>query len=257
VGWAIVLRRFAPTLLSPRGTSREVQSQPSRQRRDKHFRMHAPLLAVEYCPLSMAEKRRPTGLIDSLLAQRRRDPSLDALRRLLEPSKHRVFVSYHHKDEFYRAEFDRIAADVAINVSVSAGEIDDDNSTNYIKRLIQLDYITNASVVVVLIGPRTYCRKHIDWEIAAGLNKKVGDYSGLLGICLPNRTDFGAGNPLDVDSTPPRLVDNLRSGYAQAYDWTADVPTIGKWIATAFAARVEKAALIDNSRLQFARNLCD
>jgi hypothetical protein len=112
-------------------------------------------------------------------------------------------------------------------------------------------------VVVVLVGPRTYCRKHVDWEIAAGLNKKVGGYSGLLGIWLPNHPDYGAGKSWSSTNTPPRLADNIRSGYASAYDWTNDVETVRKRVQSAFDARVSKADQIDNSRIQYARNLCD
>src|SRR2546426_3884279 len=44
---------------------------------------------------------------------------------------------------------------------------------------------TCALPILVLVGPKTKCRKHVDWEISAGLNKKVGGYSGLLGVLLP------------------------------------------------------------------------
>jgi hypothetical protein len=88
-------------------------------------------------------------------------------------TKRRVFVSYHHKDEAWRREWERLFSGLFINHSVKPGEIDDSNSAEYIKRLIQVDYVTHASAMVVLIGPRTYCRKHVDWEISAALNKKT------------------------------------------------------------------------------------
>jgi hypothetical protein len=205
----------------------------------------------------MVERRRPSSPFESLFPARRVEPSLDDLYRILTPPKHRVFVSYHHKDEPYRTEWDRLFGSIMTNVSVRPGDIDDDNSTEYIKRLIQLEYVTNASVVVVLVGPRTHCRKHVDWEIAAGLNKKVGGYSGLVGIWLPNHPDFGKGRPWNLATTPPRLADNIKSGYAFAYDWTTDAEHVRKWVDAAFDARVTKVDKIDNSRLQYTWNLCD
>lgn len=170
-------------------------------------------------------------------------------------TRHRVFVSYHHKDEFWRQEWDRLFGRTLINLSVGPGEIDDENSAYYIKRLIQEDYITHASVVVVLIGQRTYCRKHVDWEISAGLNKKVGGYSGLMGIWLPDHPDFG-GEKYNSNIMPPRLADNLKSGYARAYDWTNNAESVRQWVEAAFQGRVDSES-IDNSRPQFVRNLCD
>jgi hypothetical protein len=177
--------------------------------------------------------------------------------RIGDSTKHRVFVSYHHKDEVYRQRWDRLFSDFFVNVSVKPGEIDDSSSAEYIKRLIQKEYVTQASVVVVLVGPKAYCRKHIDWEISAGLNKKVGGYSGLLGIWLPNHPDSGAGKPWSRPSTPGRLADNLASGYAKSKDWSEDAASVKVWIEQAFTSRIADAEKIDNSRIQMSHNTCD
>src|SRR5438067_1486452 len=101
--------------------------------------------------------------------------------------KHKNFISYYHKDdEAYRTAFERAFGHLFIGKSVSPGDIDPDNSAQYVKRLILESYITDASVVTVLVGPNTKKRKHVDWEIAAGLNRKAGGYSGLIGILLPS-----------------------------------------------------------------------
>ena len=171
-------------------------------------------------------------------------------------TKHRVFASFHHKDQVWRDLWDGITRTIAVNVSVGDGEIDDSSSAGYIKRLIQLEYITQASVVVVLIGPRAYCRKHIDWEISAGINAKVGGRSGLLGILLPNHPDFGKPN-YSYANVPPRLADNVQSGYAIVYDWTSDVAALKTRIELAFRNRVALSDRADNSRLQLAQNVCD
>jgi hypothetical protein len=175
---------------------------------------------------------------------------------LIRPTKRRVFVSYHHKDEEWRSEWERLFSAFFINHSVKPGEIDDSNSAEYIKRLIQVDYVTHASVMVVLIGPRTYCRKHVDWEISAALNKKLGGYSGLLGIFLPNHPNYGLAT-YTKSLVPPRLADNFDSGYSGSIDWTQDSNSVRKAVENAFAGRLSNSERIDNSRLQFMQNRCD
>ncbi len=172
-------------------------------------------------------------------------------------TRHRVFITYYHKDDdYYRNRFEDLFGHLFMNTSVKPGDIDTDVSTDYIKRLIQEDYITGSSVVLALVGPKTYCRKHVDWEISAGLNKKVGGYSGLLGLCLPTHPNHGE-DKYTQDIIPPRFVDNLKSGYANFYDWTASEDDIKKWIEQAFQSRTENAEKIDNSREQFKNNKCE
>lgn len=169
-------------------------------------------------------------------------------------TRHKVFVSYYHEDDqYYRNRFEELFGHLFINKSVNPGDIETDLSTEYIKRLIQLGYITDTSVILVLVGKKTYCRKHVDWEISAALNKKVGGYSGLLGLLLPARRDYGK-DTYDADTVPPRLVDNLKTGYAKLYDWTETATTIKRRIEDVFQARVDRADKIDNSRLQFRYN---
>ena len=100
-----------------------------------------------------------------------------------ESTKRRVFISYYHlEDESYRAAFEARYSHLFINKSVEPGDINSDNSDEYIKHLILDDYVRDASVITVLVGPNTKGRKHVDWEVSAGLNKKgssgnrVGDF---------------------------------------------------------------------------------
>lgn len=174
-----------------------------------------------------------------------------------EDEKHKVFISFYHKDDQeYRDKFEDLFGHLFINKSVEEGDIDEEDSDEYIKRLIQEDYITDASVLVVLVGQKTYCRKHVDWEISAALNKKVGGYSGLLGLLLPSYPGYGE-NKYDPDTIPARLNDNIKSGYAKLYKWTEDENKIQRRIEEAFQARVDKADKIDNSRKQMEYNTCE
>lgn len=165
-------------------------------------------------------------------------------------TKHRLFISYYHEDEYYRNKFEELFGDLFINTSVKYGEIDDSLSTEYIKRLIREKHITNSSVVVVLCGPKTYCRKHVDWEIYAGLYNNAG----LIGLILPNHNDYNK-TTWTSDSYPSRLEDNLRTKYAQLYYWTTNQQTMINHIEYAFNNRNQN--LIDNSRRQMKYNRCE
>ncbi len=174
-------------------------------------------------------------------------------------TQHKVFISYFHKDdECYKLEFEKKFDRLFIFKSVNPGEIDPDNSDGYIKRLIQSKYIEDASVVIVLVGPKTWSRKHVDWEISAGLNSKLGGYSGLVGILLP---EFPLqDNKYKPENLPQRLNDNVSSGYSKLYTWNDSYSSesrILEIVETAFNNRTKLADKIDNSRQQYQRNRTD
>ena len=181
--------------------------------------------------------------------------------------KHKVFISYHHeKDEHYKTEFERKCQDFIINQAVQFGDYNTNLSDEYVKRLIREDKISNSTVVVVLIGADTYKRKHIDWEIYAGLTDKAKGHSGLIGILLP--TYYSSlenynlcGRGYNEKTLPPRFLDNLKSGYAQLYHWNNTFlrvghrnPNIQYWIEEAFYRKDNHADKIKNSRLQMEYN---
>jgi len=177
----------------------------------------------------------------------------------LEKHKRKVFVSYYHKeDQEYRDKFEKQFGHLFISKSVEPGEIDSNISDEYIKRLIQEEYISDTSVLIVLIGQKTYLRKHVDWEISAALDKRVGNnYAGLIGLILPTKNDYGAEKSFNPITIPPRLYDNVKSGYAKIYDWTDSAENISGWIETAFKNRELLKEKIDNSREQYMRDLGD
>jgi hypothetical protein len=185
---------------------------------------------------------------------------LSSLAKLLaeQKGKHKVFVSYYHQDdEYYRIQFEQLFGHLFINKSVKPGDIDTDISTDYIKKLIQDNHISDASVLAVLVGPKTYCRKHVDWEMSAALNKKVNGYSGLIGLVLPTHPAYYSLNDkYDESTVPERLNDNVVTGYAKVYRWTEDSAKMEKYIEEAFNARIDKNTLIDNSRIQYQKNRC-
>lgn len=183
-------------------------------------------------------------------------------------TKHKVFISYHHaNDEDYKIEFEEKFEHLFINKSVQDGEYDEDLSDDYIKRLIQEEKITDCTVVVVLIGTETYKRKHVDWEISAGISGKVGGRTGLIGILLPSYYDSDENKSLEgagykSSTIPPRLYDNVETEYAKIYKWSNAIKKntdgeyrIKRWIDEAFDRKNDDSIKTDNSREQFKRNL--
>jgi hypothetical protein len=70
---------------------------------------------------------------------------------------------------------------------------------------------------------------------------------------LPDHPAYGK-DKYSKDDVPPRLVDNLKTGYAKLYDWTTSEKKIKAWIEDAFNARIDRKDKIDNSRDRFKYN---
>ncbi|SEL70063.1 TIR domain-containing protein [Parapedobacter koreensis] len=152
-----------------------------------------------------------------------------------ELPKRKTFISYYHDDDqWYKEAFKNLFEDLITHKSVEDGDIDSDNTDGYIKQLIQKDYLTDVTVLIVLLGPNTKHRKHVDWEISGALNLKVGDrYAGLLGLKLPSHPNFGSGQH-NYNNLPSRLSDNLKTEYAVIRDWTEDRAKNQEYIELAF-----------------------
>lgn len=148
-----------------------------------------------------------------------------------------VFISFYHKNEKYKNYLERVLKDLSINQSVHNGDIKVDNADDYIRHLIQDGYLKDTTVLIVLVGPNTKNRKHVDWEISGALDYKVGNrYAGILALHLPNHPDYGK-KTYTPSLLPKRLRANLESGYAAIYDWTTDRCALQQYIEEAFARR--------------------
>ncbi len=182
-------------------------------------------------------------------------------------TKHKVFISFHHANDIqYKKKFIEKFGNYFINKSVDKDEYGDALSDEYVKRLIREDKISDCSVVVVLIGAETYKRKHVDWEIYAGLSGKAGGYSGLIGILLPSYYSSSEnkdlnGSGYNSSTIPPRLNDNLESGYSFVYKWESASCLLSNGnyaiedlIEDAFNRKKNESDKIDNSRKQFEQN---
>lgn len=173
-------------------------------------------------------------------------------------TKRKTFVSFYHKDDQnYRERFENLFGDLVVSKSVDDGDIDSDTSDEYIKQLIQKNYLSDTTILVVLIGVKTKCRKHVDWEISGALNYKVGDnYAGLLGLFLPSHPNYGA-DKYTPDSIPKRLQANVKSGYAILRDWTDDRVKLQQYIEKAFAKRNESDKIVNKAIPQMQKNTCE
>lgn len=174
-------------------------------------------------------------------------------------SKRNVFVSYYHNDDQdKRQEFDNLFDDLIINQSVMLDEINGENSDDYIHRLINEGYMKDTTVLAVLLGPKTKCRKHVDWEIGGALHVKVGNrYAGLLGIRLPTHPEYGLGPDYNYpDNYPIRLAANLDSGYAIVADWTEERKAMQELIELAFSKRSQTDKIKNASIPRLAENSC-
>ena len=121
------------------------------------------------------------------------------------------------------------------------GDIDLNLRTETTYQKIRDEYISNATVTVVLIGPHTWRRKFVDWEIYSSLRHT--DYNGrcgLLGIFLP--TYPLPGNKYNPYTIPPRLHDNIECGYAVVRGWSTDPNEVKGWIHQAFTETKEGSA---------------
>lgn len=172
--------------------------------------------------------------------------------------KRKTFVSYYHRDDqSYRTLFENLFSDLVISKSVNDGDIDSDNRDGYIKQLVQKDFLSDVTILVVLVGPKTKCRKHVDWEIAGALNLKVGNsYAGLIGLLLPNHPDYGK-KTYSSDNLPKRLAANLKSGYAKLYDWSDDRVIMQNRIEAAFDRRNDDEKIVNLSIPQMQNNTCE
>ena len=111
--------------------------------------------------------------------------------------------------------------------------------------------------MVVLVGPKTKCRKHVDWEISGAISTRVGGNSGLIGILLPSHPDYGEGVKYSAENLPERLVANIESGYAKLYDWTEDRLKMQTFIETAFHGKSDTEKIRNKSIPQMDEDTCE
>jgi hypothetical protein len=164
------------------------------------------------------------------------------------PTKRKVFISYHHKnDQGWFNEFSRRFSDVhEVFCDKSLDNCIRSDDPEYVSRRIREDYIVGSSVTIVLCGAETWKRKYVDWEIYSTLHHQ----HALLGLGLPTAGKNERGEII----VPDRLVANVNSGYAHWIHWTNDPSILKQAIETAITRSVQ-TRFVDNSFQKMARNL--
>jgi hypothetical protein len=164
--------------------------------------------------------------------------------------RHKVFISFHHGDkkidpkcgEYWKERFEKLFHDqfeTIISRSVQDGDIQEGILTETTRRKIRDNYIAEATVTVVLIGPETWKRKHVDWEISSSLrDTKKNSRCGLIGIMLPTYKGYNKiTETYDPFTIPPRLFENEQCGFASIYLWNENPFIVQNWIHEAFLRR--------------------
>ena len=179
-----------------------------------------------------------------------------------QTDRHKVFISYYYEDdEVWKDRFIRMMGERIVDKSVKVGDIVDVNiPIDEALRQVREEHLAEATVTVVLIGPRTWQRKFVDWEIGATLrDTRMNPRCGLLGILLPHHPGYQQAEH-DPHLVPPRLADNCGGDnpFAHIYDWPGlrnkrRGAEVQGWIHKAYQRRTKQPDP-DNSYPLFARN---
>ena len=161
-------------------------------------------------------------------------------------TRRKVFVSFYRGDDEEVLSFARWARDCGAFVPKVvhegySGAWMDSTNPEYIMARIRHSFLVDSSVTMVLLGPCTHSRRYVDWELKASLRSGESyNPNGVLGVTLPS-----VGKRAIY--LPPRLEENLESGYACYYPTPSDAQELWSWIEDAYEARTKRLELIQNS----------
>jgi Thoeris protein ThsB, TIR-like domain len=164
-----------------------------------------------------------------------------------------VFISYDSADEYWRARFDDVFGRAFPYRFVRPDAVPDEGM-RYRRELHEKGYLSTETVAVVLIGPKTFSSRKVDWEVAAALGNGTSRPAGVLAMRLPTHEDYQkrSVNPRRI---PHRIADNLKSGYLKLYDWTESERELETRLYAALKDARARASLIANSRSLMERDI--
>jgi hypothetical protein len=166
-----------------------------------------------------------------------------------------LFVSYDHgQDDYWLVRFTDLFHDAYDIHSARTVDVEPEDSQQYIRDLIQGGYIVDGTVLVVLLGSRTFARKIVDWEIAAALETKPTRASGVIGLRLPTHLDFGKPT-VTPSRLPARLAENVKSGFCAVRDWTELPAQLQTWVHEAIRNAARKTHLVENTADPLKRDI--
>ncbi len=166
-----------------------------------------------------------------------------------------LFISYDHgQDDYWVVRFTDLFHHLFSIQTARTAAVEPEDSQQYIQGLIQGGHIMDGTVLVVLLGARTYARRIVDWEIAAALETKPVRASGVLGIRLPTHPDFGKPT-IAPSHVPARLAENVKSGFCAVRDWTEAPAQLHAWVNDAMRAASQKTHLVENTAAPLKRDI--
>ena len=129
----------------------------------------------------------------------------------------KTFISYDNSKEYKKDEVQKLINSQSNMKDISLDYAIDSEDNEYIRRTIRDNYITDATVLVVLVTKDTQGRKFIDWEIAAamynGEKRKDGKRNDICGIVI---VDY--------------FTNNIKSKYKEIKDKYVRYESNVKWI---------------------------
>ena len=150
----------------------------------------------------------------------------------------RVFISYHHmREQHIKEELLSLNKryQLFVDCSVTTGDIDERLAPQEIRQKLRREYLSESTVLLLIVGRETRYRKHVDWELYSSMyNGSTYGRSGVVVILAPDcQSDFytapfdrvkeglypGATNWKSIESReefesryehlPARIIDNL------------------------------------------------
>ena len=158
-----------------------------------------------------------------------------------------IFLAYDNSDEYWRLRFDDVFGQSFKCHQVSPLDAQGATGEDYVEKLTSSGMLTRETVMVVLIGPKAFASKKLDWEISAALKKKGGRPTGIVPVRLPNHEDHRK-KTVSPKRFPIRIVDNLHSGFLKLYDWTESPQELQTRLFAAEKDSRTKPNKADNSR---------
>ena len=165
-----------------------------------------------------------------------------------------IFLSYDGSDEYWRMRFDDVFGQDFTCSLVAPGDVRTAEGETYIGFLNDQGLLHKETVMVVLLGPKAFASKKLDWEIAAALNKKAGRPTGIVAVRLPNHEDHGK-KTVSPKRLPVRIADNLHSGHLKLYDWTESPRELESRLYAADKNARANAGKVDNKRKLMTRDM--
>jgi len=167
----------------------------------------------------------------------------------------KILVSYDpSNDEYWRIRFSDLFGQEHDVFSFKELSPDASEARAYAQTLSDKKIFDLKTVMVLLIGGKSYARARVDWELSAALTPKPSRPTPIIALRLPTHPDHGrsAYNPSRI---PSRLVDNLKAEYIRMNDWTESSQELNRLISMAIRATRDKADEADNSRKLMGKDM--